>query len=103
MLTPFRQLISSLMVVLAAPFALGQPKSADPDHGIVLSTAMEVAPGKLKDTINLADTTNYVFRGRVIALDKERTVSLCFDTEHLRVAGVWVGKPVVWTANKNMG
>jgi hypothetical protein len=91
------------MLLLLPSDAPAQPKVPDPDHGVVLATAMEVAPGKLKDTINLADTTNYVFRGRVISLDKERTVSLCFDTEQMRVAGVWVGKPVVWTANKNMG
>jgi glucose/arabinose dehydrogenase len=26
-----------------------------------------------------------------------------FDTEHMRVAGAWVGKPVVYAADKNMG
>jgi hypothetical protein len=74
-----------------------------PDHGMVLATCMEVAPGRLKDTTRRADTTNYVFRGRVISLNKERTVSLCFDTDLMRVAGAWIGKPVAYAADKNMG
>jgi hypothetical protein len=74
-----------------------------PDPGAVFAACMEVAPGKLKDTTNLADTTNYVFRGRIIALNPARTVGLCFDTEHMRVAGAWQGKPVVYAADKNMG
>lgn len=90
---------SGLPLVLSAP----QKTPPGPDHGVVLCTAMDVAPGKLKDTINLAETANYVFRGRVVALDAERNVSLCFDSEHMRVAGVWVGTPVTYVANKNMG
>src|SRR6516225_1414085 len=96
--------------LVAAVFFLGgsacaQPKAPipPPDHGMVLATCMEVAPGKLKDTTKRSDTTNYVFRGRVISLNKERTVSLCFDTDLMRVAGAWVGKPVTYIADKNMG
>src|SRR6516225_3564348 len=74
-----------------------------PDHGMVLATCMEVFPGKLKDTTKRSDTKNYVYRGRVISLDKERTISLCFDTDLMRVAGAWVGKPVAYAADKNMG
>src|SRR5437763_7950025 len=83
----------------AQPAAPKQP----PEHGMVLATCMEVAPGKLKDTTKRSDTKNYVYRGRVISLDKERTVSLCFDTDLMRVAGAWVGKPVAYAADKNMG
>ena len=86
-------------VVLA--LALGQVKT--PDHGIAMAAAIETAPGKLKDTIKIADTKNYVFRARVISLGGDRTTSYCFDTEHMRVAGVWVGKPVRLYAEKDMG
>ena len=65
---------------------------------MVLATCMEVAPGKLKDTTKRSDTKNYVFRGRVITLDKEKSVHLCFDTDLMRVAGAWVGRPVTATA-----
>jgi hypothetical protein len=78
-------------------------KKQPADHGMVLATCMEVAPVKLKDTIDLADTTNYVFRGRVITLNKERTASLCFDTDLMRVAGAWAGPYVAYSAYKNMG
>ncbi len=97
-------LLTVCCFLVAGPaHAQGQPAPAAPDHGPVLATCMEVAPTRLKDTTNLALTTNYVFRGRVVSLNPERTVSLCFDTEHLRVAGAWVGKPVAYVANKNMG
>lgn len=74
-----------------------------PDTGAIFAACMEVAPGKLKDTTDLADTKNYVFRGRIIALNKDRTIGLCFDTEQMRVAGAWQGKPVMYSADKNMG
>jgi glucose/arabinose dehydrogenase len=74
-----------------------------PNHGMVLAACMEVAPGKLMDTTRRSDTTNYVYRGRVISLNKERSVSLCFDTDLMRVAGAWIGTPVAYTADKNMG
>ncbi|MFO0968580.1 MAG: DUF6797 domain-containing protein [Gemmataceae bacterium] len=94
----------ALTLLLALPaIAIAQPKKPPPDHGAVLATAMEVAPVALKDTTDLALTTNYVFRGRAITLDKERTVHLCFDTDHMRVAGAWVGKYPAYSAFKNMG
>jgi len=83
--------------------AIAQPKSKTPDHGHVLSCALDVFPHKLKDTTNLADTKNYVFRGKVISLGKDKRVSICYDTEHMRVAGAWIGKPMVFSAEKNMG
>jgi hypothetical protein len=73
------------------------------DHGRVLACCLDVFPHKLKDTTNLADTKNYVFRGRVISLGKDKKVSICYDTEHMRVAGAWIGKPIAFTADKNMG
>jgi hypothetical protein len=102
-LRPYAALILASLL-LAGPVR-AQPKAdaPAPDHGMVLATAMEVAPGKLKDTTKRSDTKNYVFRGRVIALDRDRRVSLCFDTDLMRVAGAWIGKPVVYTADKNMG
>ena len=48
---------------------------------------LDVYPHKLKDTTNLADTKNYVFRGKVISLGKDKKVSICYDVEHMRVAG----------------
>ena len=70
---------------------------------MVLATAMEVAPGKLKDTIKRSDTKNYVFRGKWITLNKERTIHMCFDTELMRVAGVWKGPYPGGMSDKNMG
>ena len=64
---------------------------------------LDVYPHKLKDTTNLADTKNYVFRGKVISLGKDKKVSICYDVEHMRVAGAWVGKPMAFSADKNMG
>lgn len=91
------------LFALVSPAVDAQAKKTPPDHGRILAAAMEVAPHKLKDTTNLADTTNYVFRGRIITLNKEKTVHLCFDTEHMRVAGAWVGKYPAYKADKNMG
>src|SRR5437899_1636498 len=78
----------------AASQALAQDKKkpAAPDHGRVLACSIDVFPHKLKDTTNLADTKNYVFRGKVISLGKDKKVSICYDVEHMRVAGAWVGK-----------
>ncbi|MCI0464826.1 MAG: hypothetical protein L0Z62_48500 [Gemmataceae bacterium] len=110
MLARARYLLLPLTALLLIIPGSAKPQAAQgkkalpvPDHGMVLGTCIEVAPRKLKDTTNLADTTNYVFRGRVISLNKDRTVSLCFDTEHMRVAGAWVGKPAGYVADKNMG
>ncbi len=100
------KLVASILGLLAlAGPALGQAgsKVVPPEHGMVLATCMEVAPGRLKDTTRRSDTTNYVYRGRVVSLDKDRSVSLCFDTDLMRVAGAWVGKPVAYAADKNMG
>src|SRR3954452_6553301 len=93
--------VALLLCVIGAEFRAGS--KLPPDHGMVLATCMEVAPTKLKDTIDLADTTNYVFRGRVVTLNQERTASLCFDTEQMRVAGAWVGPYGAYRADKNMG
>lgn len=91
-----------LALSIAPSVALGQVKTG-PDHGPVLATAIDVAPGKLKDTTKISDTKNYVFRSRIVSLGKDRSVSYCFDTEHMRPAGVWVGKPISYVAGKNMG
>src|SRR4051812_10165750 len=98
-------ILPSLLTLIAFHSAAGQapPPRPPADQGMVLATCMEVAPTKLKDTIDLADTTNYVFRGRLITLNKERTASLCFDTDLMRVAGAWVGPYVAYSAYKNMG
>lgn len=80
-----------------------QEKGSAPDHGRVLSCALDVFPHKLKDTTNLADTKNYVFRGKVISLGKDKRFSICYDVEHMRVAGAWVGPPMTFSADKNMG
>jgi hypothetical protein len=109
--------LAAAAVFLFAACAVAQPKTGasksdapkgDPppkpgDHGMVLATAMEVAPGKLKDTIVRSDTKNYVFRGKLITLNKERTIHMCFDTELMRVAGVWKGPYPGGVAEKNMG
>src|SRR5271166_4878119 len=98
---------SSLAVALSlllASIASAQEKPRPAaDHGRVLSCALDVFPHKLKDTTNLADTKNYVFRGKVISLGKDKKVSICYDVEHMRIAGAWVGKPMSWSADKNMG
>ncbi len=90
------------LVLINSTIAQDKPKPP-PDHGRVLHCALDVFPHKLKDTTNLADTKNYVFRGKVISLGKDKKVSICYDTEHMRVAGAWVGKPIAFTADKNMG
>src|SRR5260221_13168577 len=94
----------AIAIVLSfAPCIVAQDKQKAPDHGRVLACALDVFPHKLKDTTNLADTKNYVFRGKVISLGKDKKVSICYDVEHMRVAGAWIGKPIAWTADKNMG
>ena len=101
-----RYAFSAGLVVSMATLAAAQPAAAPPpagDHGMVLAAAMEVAPGKLKDTIKRSDTKNYVFRGKWITLNKERTIHMCFDTELMRVAGVWKGPYPGGMADKNMG
>ena len=90
-----------LFVIPSMVFA--QDKAKTSDHGRVMACALDVFPHKLKDTTNLGDTKNYVFRGKVISLGKDRRVSICYDVEHMRVAGAWVGKPFVYSAEKNMG
>src|SRR5258707_13517612 len=98
-----RQSLILVMLSLTAPFAAAQDKAKPaPDHGRVLSCALDVFPHKLKDTTNLADTKNYVFRGKVISLGKDKRVHICYDTEHMRVAGPWVGNPMTFSADKNM-
>ncbi len=104
--TPLRPCGTALTILCClAGSVRAQPKALQPppDHGMVLAACMEVVPGKLKDTTKRSDTKNYVYRGRIISLNKERTVSLCFDTDTMRVAGAWIGKPVAYTADKNMG
>src|SRR6516162_5475328 len=99
-----RQSLVLALMFFTTPFASAQDKQKPaPDHGRVLACCLDVYPHKLKDTTNLADTKNYVFRGRVISLGKDKKVSICYDTEHMRVAGAWVGKPITFTADKNMG
>lgn len=98
---PILALSVSLMLTTLA-VCQDKPKPL-PDHGRVLHCALDVFPHKLKDTTNLADTKNYVFRGKVISLGKDKKVHICYDTEHMRVAGAWVGKPFAFTADKNMG
>ena len=101
-------LVLSALLVLAET-ASAQTKPKDPparpvgDHGMVLATAMDVAIGKLKDTTKMSDTKNYVFRGKIITLNKERTIHMCFDTELMRVAGIWKGPYIAFAADKNMG
>jgi hypothetical protein len=92
------------LMLFTTPLASAQDKQKPaPDHGRVLACCLDVFPHKLKDTTNLTDTKNYVFRGRVISLGKDKKVSICYDTEQMRVAGAWFGKPIAFTADKNMG
>jgi len=99
-----RALVSFVISAILPTLAYGQDKNKPvPDHGRVLHCALDVFPHKLKDTTNLAGTKNYVFRGKVISLGKDKRVHICYDTEHMRVAGAWVGKPLAFTADKNMG
>ncbi len=98
-----RFVISLLMLLLTLTPALAQDNKKSPDHGRVMACCLDVFPHKLKDTTNIADTRNYVFRGKVISLGKDKNVSICYDVEHMRVAGAWVGKPFVYSAEKNMG
>ncbi len=96
--------IPFIALLLLPTLVQAQPKNkAVPDHGRVMACCLDVFPHKLKDTTNLADTKNYVFRGKVISLGKDKNVSICYDVEHMRVAGAWVGKPFVYTSEKNMG
>jgi hypothetical protein len=99
--------LAVVLVTAPAPAQKKEKKVEPPrkggDHGMVLSTAMDVAVGKLKDTIKLTDTKNYVFRGKLITLNKERTIHMCFDTELMRVAGLWKGPYPNDAADKNMG
>ncbi len=92
----------ALLLLPTLVHAQPQAKPA-PDHGRVMACCLDVFPHKLKDTTNLADTKNYVFRGKVISLGKDKNVSICYDVEHMRVAGAWVGKPFAYTSEKNMG
>ena len=63
------------LVYCLPSLALAQEKKKNaPDHGWVLAACMDVFPHKLKDTTNLADTKNYVFRGRIISLGKDKKV-----------------------------
>jgi hypothetical protein len=97
-------LIALLVVGAEAPAQKQkQPAKKGADHGMVLAAAMEISPGVLKDTIKLSDTKNYVFRGKIIAINPERTLHLCYDTELMRVAGIWQGTYVNSHADKNMG
>ena len=84
-----RSSLGLALSLFAVPFAAAQEKPRPaPDHGRVLACALDVFPHKLKDTTNLADTKNYVFRGKVISLGKDKKVSICYDVEHMRkVAG----------------
>src|SRR5262245_13400231 len=81
----------------------GESKAKVMDHGRVMACCLDVFPHKLKDTTKIEDTKNYVFRGKVISLGKDKKVSICYDVEHMRVAGAWVGKPFVYSSEKNMG
>src|SRR5688500_10151857 len=95
---------SGIVLLLAlAPFGWAQDKKPVMDHGRVMSCALDVFPHKLKDTTRIEDTKNYVFRGTVISLGKDKNVSICYDVEHMRVAGAWIGKPFVYSSEKNMG
>lgn len=98
-----RRSILALLLCLISSFAIAQDKKAPTDHGRVMACCLDVFPHKLKDTTKIEDTKNYVFRGKVISLGKDRRVSICYDVEHLRVAGAWVGKPFVYSSEKNMG
>ncbi len=98
------RILSIAIVLTTIQSVHAQPKTAAaPDHGRVMACCLDVFPHKLKDTTNLADTKNYVFRGKVISLGKDKKVSICYDVEHMRVAGAWIGKPFVYTSEKNMG
>lgn len=96
-------MIRLLLILLLVPGLAASQTMPARDHGMVLATAMDVAPGKLKDTTDLADTKNYVFRGKLITLNAQRDMHLCFDTEHLRIAGAWRGKYPQYASFKDMG
>lgn len=98
-----RDSIICLLILLLSIDARAQSKQGPADHGRVMACCLDVFPHKLKDTTKIEETKNYVFRGKVISLGKDKNVSICYDVEHLRVAGAWVGKPFIYSADKNMG
>ncbi|MBI2807422.1 MAG: hypothetical protein HYX68_20765 [Planctomycetes bacterium] len=98
----FSRILTAFILFAFPGIVIAQNPKA-PDHGRVMACALDVFPHKLKDTTKLSDTKNYVFRGKVISLGKDRRVSICYDVEHMRVAGAWIGKPFVYSSEKNMG
>ena len=76
------------------------------DYGPVISTHM-AADGRVlgqKKQLKDSDIGNFVYRARVISLNKEKTANICFDTEHMRIAAAWTGGYLNWKgAYKNMG
>jgi hypothetical protein len=76
------------------------------DYGPVISTHMAAdgrVLGEMK-SLPAKDLGNFVFRGRVISLNKDKTMNVCFDTDHMRIAAAWEGDYLDWKgAFKNMG
>ena len=104
---PYRSLAIACLLSLACrtlPTLTAASKWEKADYGPCLSFAMDVSEGKLEDTIQLADTRNYVFRARVVSLDTSRRLNIVYDTELMRVAGAWSGGFLAYDgATKSMG
>ncbi len=102
-----RRILLSFVVVFGLD---ATPASAldwtDGDYGPVVSTHVD-ASGKDfggKKVLSKEDLANYVFRGRLVSLNDERSVNVLYDTEHLRLAAAWSGGYVKWKgAFKNQG
>ncbi len=92
-------LLGSASFVSAADWVEG-------DYGPVISTHIDPNGVKLGDMKQISPEAlgNFVFRGRVISLNAEKTINICFDTEHMRYAAGWSGGYLDWKgADKNMG
>ena len=103
----YRSLTIACLLALACgtlPTLSAASKWEKADYGPCLSLAMDVSEGKLAVTIQLADTSNYVFRARVVSLDTSRRLNIVYDTELMRVAGAWSGGFLAYDgATKSMG
>ena len=64
----------------------GDKKAIEMDYG----PALAITVGVTKD--------NIAYKGILIPLNKEKTINVLFDTELLRVAGVWTGGYLNWAS-----
>lgn len=97
-------LVAFATVLMAGP--AGAIDWSDGDYGPVVSTHMDAGGRDFggKKVLANEDLANYVFRARLISLNAEKTINVCYDTEHMRLAAAWTGGYVNWKgAFKNQG